>query len=337
MPSTLQNKQSSRYLGPILGPLGAAVLLGSLYLFSLVLFSQPFGYTQFLAIPFTVGFISAFATSYYRAQSLSSAAFHGILANFATWLIAFAAGTDAAISLSLSFPLVAILGCIGGLIGHSTSRVFTRNLTKSITLGLACLATPLLLVLEFSTEANPSLERIVSTIEIRSSPDLIWKQLISSSNLQVEDSSPEDSILPEPISIQTNGSGVGAQRTSTLTTGHRYERIVEWNPGHLLRFDIVDQSLPIRDWSPYPETRDTIFRGFAQARAGQFRLIPVSPEVTRLESTTWYYHNRWPTAYWTSISDRLIDHLQDAFAERIKIASEEEFESRSKTKQIALH
>ena len=57
---------------------------------------------------------------------------------------------------------------------------------------------------------------------------------------------------------------------------------------------------------------------FLVSRKGQFLLTPLPGGRTRLEGTTWYTHNLWPSAYWQVWSDFIIHRIHERVLVHIK-------------------
>lgn len=55
---------------------------------------------------------------------------------------------------------------------------------------------------------------------------------------------------------------------------------------------------------------------------GQYGLIKLGANTTRLEGTTWYYHRLWPTGYWRTISDNIIHQIHYRVLNHIKHEAE---------------
>jgi hypothetical protein len=77
----------------------------------------------------------------------------------------------------------------------------------------------------------------------------------------------------------------------------------------------------MQEWSPYdihpPHVRD-----FLISHGGQFRLIALPGNRTRLEGTTWYEHNLWPAGYWRLWSDYLIHEIHFRVLRHVKEVTE---------------
>ena len=72
------------------------------------------------------------------------------------------------------------------------------------------------------------------------------------------------------------------------------------------------------EWSPYRRVHPPHLDGYLRTRRGEFRLVPLPGNRTRLEGRTWYELDVFPRAYWRLWSDaligsihaRVLDHIQ---------------------------
>ncbi|HEX7862939.1 MAG TPA: hypothetical protein VF773_21580 [Verrucomicrobiae bacterium] len=62
--------------------------------------------------------------------------------------------------------------------------------------------------------------------------------------------------------------------------------------------------------------------GFLVSERGQFELIPINTNTTRLEGTTWYRHGLWPEWYWQLWSDHIIHTIHLRVLRHIKSEAE---------------
>ena len=78
----------------------------------------------------------------------------------------------------------------------------------------------------------------------------------------------------------------------------------------------------MQEWTPYREIHPPHLKGFLVSRQGQFLLTPLPNGGTRLEGTTWYYHNLWPAGYWQLWSDHIIHTIHRRVLDHVKQLSE---------------
>ena len=96
-----------------------------------------------------------------------------------------------------------------------------------------------------------------------------------------------------PTCATIEGKGVGAIRYCNFTTGPFVEPITVWDEPYVLAFDVTSQPPPMKELSPY-NIHPPHLDGHLESKRGEFRLIRVEGERTKLIGTTWYKHNMWP-------------------------------------------
>jgi len=63
--------------------------------------------------------------------------------------------------------------------------------------------------------------------------------------------------------------------------------------------------------------------GYFVSRRGQFLLEPLPGGRTRLEGTTWYTHDLFPTVYWGLWSDAIIHRIHGRVLRHVQRLAEE--------------
>jgi hypothetical protein len=163
---------------------------------------------------------------------------------------------------------------------------------------------------------------VATTIDIDAPPAVVWNNVV------------EFSELPEPREwyfrlgiacperARIVGQGVGATRYCEFTTGAFVEPITAWEPPRRLAFDVAAQPEPMFELSPYPNVHPPHLDGALQSRRGEFRLVPLAANRTRLEGRTWYTFEMFPQSYWTLWSDAVIHRIHLRVMGHIKGLSE---------------
>jgi hypothetical protein len=88
------------------------------------------------------------------------------------------------------------------------------------------------------------------------------------------------------------------------------ERITVWEPGRLLRFDVLSCPPSMREISIYRELETVHLENFMVSEWGEFRLVPLDAHTTRVIGTSHYRNRMWPSPYWLSISDWVVHRIQ---------------------------
>src|SRR5262249_26367660 len=88
---------------------------------------------------------------------------------------------------------------------------------------------------------------VSDSIRISATPEKVWNSLITMGPL----GQPRDLLFRMgvacPQRVDIYGSGVGAMRVCTLTTGQLREHITDWKPGRLLRWTSISTPPPMKE------------------------------------------------------------------------------------------
>jgi hypothetical protein len=166
------------------------------------------------------------------------------------------------------------------------------------------------------------LREVMTSIEIAAPPDVVWRHVVSFSEI---DSPPAWYFrigLSYPLRARIDGAGVGAVRRCEFTTGAFIEPITAWEPPTRLAFDVADQPPALREWSPYRTVYAPHVKGFFKTSRGEFRLIALADGRTRLEGRTWYSLRMQPQGYWTIIADAILHRIHSRVLTHIKQETE---------------
>jgi hypothetical protein len=74
--------------------------------------------------------------------------------------------------------------------------------------------------------------------------------------------------------------------------------------------------------SPYNDVHPPHLHGYLQSKRGEFRLIALDGNRTRLEGRTWYTFEMYPQWYWTAWSDLMIHQIHLRVLEHIQRLSD---------------
>jgi len=257
--------------------------------------------SDFLLVPVVMGLVAAF---FWKALALTTTEyFLYSLLNSALGLVT--AGVfmrEGVICLVIVSPLLlcfVFLGALGGrwLFQYSNNR---------LNLSLVPLALAFLLLDALSPHhyRNAVSDRVL----IHAPPSQVWTHLAAVPPITEK---PDFWLfrmgLPYPVQSTVAGSGVGASRRCVFSQGRVFEeRIVDWQPGHKLTFDITRQP------------RDPEILGHARVRRGQFVLQDNGDGTTTLTGTSWYelyvypswYYDLWAGSIARQVHIRVMDHIK---------------------------
>jgi hypothetical protein len=284
-----------------------------------VLFGE-YGWTLFVLLPVVMGFASCviFAPAGGKSFGLCTVVSLYYIFAIAFFLIIFA--IEGLVCLVMAIPLAVPLNILGVALAY----VLT-NYVRSTRLGLSALSLMVVLLpftfgFEVSTRSQPTLHRVVTTVEIDAPIEKVWKNVIEFPQIDAE---PEGVLrlgFAYPINARIDGSGVGAVRYCNFNTGPFVEPITTWQEPNLLAFDVREQPVPMTETSPYNNLH-TAHLEYIRSQKGQFRLYEKDGK-TVVEGTTWYTHDIAPDVYWNLFSDEIIHQIHLRVLNHIKEVSE---------------
>lgn len=280
-----------------------------------VFYFKEYGVILFVLLPFLIGLSSTVLYGRDKLPRVFANTFFALLF-LGLMLIAFA--FEGAICLVMAFPLALILAFCGTLFGMLFWRTERKTL-HTLPLLVLCL-TPLLLSFEFSHKSEPTLHKVVSTVEINAPIETVWRNVVAFPQIETE---PEGILrlgFAYPINAKIEGAGIGAIRYCNFNTGAFVEPITVWQEPNLLAFDVKEQPAPMSEMSPY-ENLQAAHLEYIKSRRGQFRLYE-KDGVTIVEGTTLYTHDIAPDFYWNIFSDEIIHRIHLRVLNHIKQVSE---------------
>ncbi|MGN0003628.1 MAG: hypothetical protein ACI35V_09345 [Sphingobacterium composti] len=223
------------------------------------------------------------------------------------------------ICILMVLPLAILLTWLGSYIGYlfiDNGKV--NNIT--VLLFSFCLI-PLTAFIEH--KKSPSLSSVVTFVDIDASPEKVWQNVVEFPELDEPHELLFRSGISYPINANITGKGVGEIRYCNFTTGSFVEPITAWKENELLKFEVLEQPAPMKELSFWDIDAPHLHDYFV-SKEGQFKLTQLDNGKTRLEGTTWYYHNIKPAIYWKIWSNYIIHKIHIRVLTHIKKNSERE-------------
>lgn len=276
-----------------------------------------YGLALFILTPLFMGAASTVLYGYKGRISHKEAFYIGLLtlAVFTVGLILLA--IEGLICIAMVAPIAVLLTWIGSLIGYSMLKKIPDQAVMPVI--LLMLAIPMTAFVEKQTE--PTLTAVVTSIEINATPETVWNNVVEFPELDEPTEFLFKTGIAYPINAKIEGSGVGAVRHCNFTTGSFVEPITVWDKPNLLKFKVIEQPAPMKEISFWDIDAPHLHDYFV-SKQGQFKLTALPNGNTRLEGTTWYYHNIKPAFYWKPWSNYIIHEIHNRVLNHIKVVSE---------------
>jgi uncharacterized membrane protein YhaH (DUF805 family) len=282
---------------------GLAVAIPTVLISVLVL--ERYTASLFLGTPFSLGAITAYVyngrgpRSY--GQTLEVVLLALLFLGGATMLLAL----EGLLCVAMAFPLAAVVAGAGAVLGRAMARAAPSD---GVAGGGIALLVPLagLLAGSRGPAAPPARRALVTAVEIAAPPARVWPHVVAFAELPEPTEWLFRTGVAYPQRARIDGGGVGAVRYCEFSTGAFVEPITVWDEPRRLAFDVVDQPVPMQEWSPYRRVYAAHLDGGFRARAGEFRLVALPGGRTRLEGTTWYQLDLHPRIYWSLYADAIV-------------------------------
>lgn len=207
---------------------------------------------------------------------------------------------------------------ISALIGHT---VASRCDINSWHLGIAVLCLPLLAGAEAKTMA-PALNKVVTIIEINAPPQAVWPHVIAYAKLSAPQQWVFRAGIGYPEKVWMEGAGAGATRYCGFSTGTYVEPITHWEPPYRLAFDVTNTPPAPKELSIYEHVHAPHLSQTPRNRRGEFRLMPLPGNRTRLEGASWYEIEMYPQFYWRLWADATAHAVHERVFAHIKRQAE---------------
>ncbi len=228
---------------------------------------------------------------------------------------------DGFICLVMTLPISVVLGIPGTFLGRYLARLGSSSRGGAAWPCLLIALFPPIAAFDASTQSSPPMRVVTTSVSIRAPAERVWQIVIAFPTI----TKPADGIFrfgfAYPLSADIAGSGVGAIRHCTFSTGSFVEPITDWEPPRLLAFDVTSCPEPMQEFSPYRDFHARHLKNYMVSHHGEFR-IQQDGASTILQGTTWYTHSISPQWYWGPISDYIIHRIHERVLTHIRSIAE---------------
>ena len=330
----LVGKRDSNFLSAILpksqrGIATVSIITGALFGTGLGWISiqvlGSYGWTLFLAIPFFMGFLSAWLYCSDQLRSFGDCAGVALLSVCLCGIVILAVAIDGLICILMAAPIACVLALLGAylaLVVRSAQKLETQS---GAVLGLF-MAIPLLAGTEMFAPAPTPEFKTHTSIEIAAPPELVWKRIIAFPRIDAPLNPLFRVGISYPLEAQIIGSGLSADRKCIFSSGSFHEPILAWEEGKHFAFGVSEEPPLMKELSPYGEihVRHLDDNDFRPLRA-DFYLTELPGGHTRLDGITTYQNRMWPAAYWRIWTDAILHQIHYRVFRQVKHLSETDF------------
>ena len=282
---------------------------------------ESYGYALFFTTPFLLGAVTGFVLRTPRDYGLLVTV--GVVT--ATLLVGFLAllflALEGIVCIMMALPIALPAALLGSFFGRALGARSDGGAKPDATLGAIILLLPLGAGME-QHMTSPQEREVVTMIEVDASPEEVWENVVSFAELPEPEGWLFETGIAYPLRARIEGEGVGAVRHCEFSTGAFVEPITRWEPPHRLSFDVIEQPVPMEEWSFYAEVHPPHLEQSFRSVRGEFRLIELPGGRTRLEGSTWYVLDMGPAPYWKLWGDAIVHRIHGRVLAHIKQLSE---------------
>jgi uncharacterized membrane protein YhaH (DUF805 family) len=297
---------------------GISLIVGGVMLASSVNVFSSYGASLFVGTPMLMGATAAYLYNRPHPRGYGASMGIGLASVFFACLALLLFALEGLLCVAMAAPLMLPLGAMGGLIGKAIADATRRPAAELLAI---LLVLPLWAGGESRMISSPEYV-VVTSVEIEAPAAAVWGHVVGFPELSESRAWYFSWGIACPERARIVGQGVGATRYCDFSTGTFVEPITAWEQPQRLAFDVTDQPEPLVELSPYRTVHPPHLDRYLRSTHGEFRLISLSTNRTRLEGRTWYRFDMFPQGYWTLWSDFLIHRIHERVLTHIKQLSE---------------
>ena len=277
-----------------------------------------YGMVAFVSMPLVYGLGLGYQLSRMNmngmGQTLGFAFASALIACLALLLFAL----EGLVCIVMAFPVVVVAILAGAILGRTLVGLGRPGVRTPL-----CLMMALPLSAWFDSKIEPTPARMVTTsIEVDAPMSEVWKNVVQFSELPKPEGWLFKTGIAYPLRARIEGQGVGAIRYCEFSTGAFVEPITVWEEPTRLGFDVIEQPLPMEEWSFYADLRPPHLEKSFRSVRGEFRLSALPGGRTLLEGSTWYELQMAPEMYWQLWSDAIVQRIHGRVLRHVKFLSE---------------
>ena len=300
---------------------GAATVLIFIPIATLsILVSPSYGALMFLVSPILISAIASYIWNRGEIQSKSSSISLCISTLFFLALVMTLFAVEGAMCLAMAFPFAIFGAFVGALIGRKIAAIRPKSEFRS---DLLWITVPILFGgLGDAIRPETSERRVTSEVIVHAPIEKVWENVIAFPAIPQPTELLFTLGIAYPTHARIEGSGVGAVRYCSFSTGDFVEPITAWDPPRHLAFDVREQPLPMQESNPWGDIRPPhLYHSFRSSR-GEFELIPQPDGSVLLRGNTYYRLVMGPTIYWALLSDEVVHTIHLRVLNHIRSLSE---------------
>ena len=308
----------------------SAAMLGSALGWAAIRGFGNYGWALFLAIPFFMGYLSAWLYSYEHPRTLGENFSVALCSVLLSGLLIVGIAIDGIICVAMAAPIAAAMALLGAFFSYAIRSTRDAEMQSGTVLSIF-LAIPLLASAEFAAPLPTPEFKTHTSIEISAPPELVWQRIIAFPHIDEPLNPLFRAGVSYPLEARIVGTGLTADRECIFSSGAFREPILAWEEGKHFAFGVSEEPALMKELSPYGDihVRHLDDHDFRPQRA-DFFLTELPGGRTRLDGWTTYQNRMWPGAYWRLWTDTIVHQIHLRVFRQVKKLAEQDATLRSR-------
>jgi hypothetical protein len=283
-----------------------------------------YGITLFLTIPATIGLIWGYNTEYGKNKSARKSALNLFLIVVGLCVVSglmILVGLEGAICVLMAMPFIFVplyaMFVIGMFAGY-----YDRKRTLNSIFIFVLLVNPASYV--FDTYTTPIRDKVTTEIIVDSPSEKVWQALSTKIFFDKPDFILFEKGVSYPKSIELIDKN-GSKSYNCKTNNDQLNLIIdEFKENQKVKFSLENQTVPMKELSPYEEIDAKHLHEYFIVDYGQISLEKINGNKTKIIAETEYSYKIAPKWYWKKWSNYILDKMQFHVLNSIKKQSENE-------------
>ncbi len=279
-----------------------------------------YGASLFLGMPIVAGAAAGFVYNQPNTKGAGGSLLVGVFSVSLGGLSLLLFALEGVICLAMAMPIIIPFGALGGLLGWFLSTVIVWQ-SKWMLGGTLLAILPVLGAWENNFRYS-EVRMVESSIIVDASREEVWENVVAFPDIKQPVEWLFQLGIATPIRARIDGFGVGAVRHCEFTTGDFVEPITVWDYPNRLAFDVAEQPDPMVELTPYRNIRPPHLSHSFYSVRGEFELLELTKDKTKLVGRTWYVLEMGPERYWKVWTDHIIHRIHMRVLRHIALHAE---------------
>jgi len=297
---------------------GILLVILLLCIFTVLSYGQ-YGWTLFIALPFTFGFVLTFLQSRQGAWPVIRKVGLALLVVIALSALLLAAGAEGMICILMAVGILFVPIFLGILLGFWVRRwTLQKQLPVFIPILLLSPAT-----FTYDLQDTRPIEAEVRTrTVIHASPEKVWQVLTHRVAFGQSDNLLLRSGVSHPVSMELQPDSAGYALFCVTNNDTTRLTVTELMPEQKMRFSHTEEIIPMREVTFYGNLDAPHLHDYFHSAYGQFEIIRKDDHTCELIATTQYTYRIAPRFYWQWWTEYLIDAMHSHVLQTIQQQAE---------------